>query len=493
MFGGAPPPRYDRHVKRRRTTSTSNFGAGAREGHDATAFYERFRPPEISTDDHVPRPRPIDEPFVCGDSRELDTVDDGSVALVVTSPPYFAGKQYEEELERDGVPSSYLEYLEMLTDVFAQCVRKLEPGGRIAVNVANLGRKPYRSLSADVIRILEHDLGLLLRGELIWQKAEGATGSCAWGSFRSAANPVLRDLTERVIVASKGRFDRARTTAQRARDGLPHESSLMAEDFMALTLDVWSIPPESARRVGHPAPFPVELPEQLIRLYTYADDLVLDPFMGSGSTLVAAQRLGRRYIGYDLDPEYVEIARRRVNDVRSTGSAPVHVPSHDHPPPPAAASDGANALRLAEEVVSSAGFTVTGTKRRIPKTGVVVSITATDAADRTWWFDVAGSFTSHRSGMSRTEIVWRALGRASAATGRSPDVPFVVLTTELPRAGTEGDVALRAAGPTVCFDVVDLLSGDHRERLAAYATSADAPAPTTGFWSATELDRWTPR
>lgn len=107
---------------------------------------------------------------------------DGSVALVVTSPPYFAGKAYEEELERDGIPASYLEYLEMLRAVFAECVRTLEPGGRIAVNVANLGRKPYRSLSADVTRILE-DLGLLLRGEVIWQKAEGATGSCAWGRF----------------------------------------------------------------------------------------------------------------------------------------------------------------------------------------------------------------------------------------------------------------------------------------------------------------------
>ena len=141
----------------------------------------------------------------------MDALDDGSVALVVTSPPYFAGKHYEEELEREGVPSSYLEYLEMLTGVFAECARKLEPGGRIAVNVANLGRKPYRSLSADVITILQDRLGLLLRGEIIWQKGEGASGSCAWGSFRSPANPVLRDLTERVVVASKGRFDRART------------------------------------------------------------------------------------------------------------------------------------------------------------------------------------------------------------------------------------------------------------------------------------------
>src|SRR3954447_17747862 len=253
-------------MPQRRKTTTSNFGVSTRESHDSTPFYDRFRAPELSSDNDVPQPLPIAQPFVHGDARNMDALADGSVALVVTSPPYFAGKQYEEELEREGVPSSYLEYLEMLTDVFAECVRKLEPGGRIAVNVANLGRKPYRSLSADVIRILEHDLGLLLRGELIWQKGEGASGSCAWGSFRSAANPVLRDISERVIVPSKGRFDRARSVKERTEEGLPHESTVMAEDFMALTLDIWSIPPESARRVGHPAPFPVELPEQLIRL-----------------------------------------------------------------------------------------------------------------------------------------------------------------------------------------------------------------------------------
>ena len=146
-----------------------------------------------------------------------------------------------------------------------------------------------------------------------WAKT-GASGSCAWGSFRNASNPVLRDVTERVIVASKGRFQRARTVEQRRAAGLPHESTIATEDFMALTLDVWQTPSESARRVGHPAPFPVELPEKLIELYTFADDLVLDPFMGSGSTLVAASRLRRRYVGYDLDPGYVELARTRGHD-----------------------------------------------------------------------------------------------------------------------------------------------------------------------------------
>ncbi len=190
--------------RRRNATSTSNFGVGRRESHDSSAFYSRFRAPQLSSEEAVPEPRPVANPFVCGDSRKMDEIEDGSVAFVVTSPPYFAGKEYEEELWREGVPATYLEYLGLLRDVFAECVRKLEPGGRIAVNVANLGRKPYRSLSADVIGILQDDLGLLLRGELIWQKAQGASGSCAWGSYRSAANPVLRDLSERVVVAIEG-------------------------------------------------------------------------------------------------------------------------------------------------------------------------------------------------------------------------------------------------------------------------------------------------
>lgn len=457
-------------------TSTSNFGVGKRESHDASAFYERFEAPTVSGDDDVPAPYVIAEPFVEGDARHMDSIRDNSVALVVTSPPYFAGKQYEEELEREGVPSSYLEYLDMLRSVFAECARKLEPGGRIAVNVANLGRKPYRSLSADVIHILQDDLKLLLRGEVIWRKGEGAAGNCAWGSFRKAANPVVRDITERVIIASKGRFDRAKDRPERERSGLPSQSTIDADEFMAATLDVWDIPPESARRVSHPAPFPVALPERLIRLYTYAGDLVLDPFMGSGSTLVAAARLHRRFVGYDLDPTYVDIARLRVRDEGATAAAAAIAIDAPEPEPAGdsvdfqarASREGKAAQALAAELLEATGFTIVAKNQRVRGTGVVINFIATDAAEVEWFFDVSGAFTSTRGGLLRTDTVWKSLGRAQALA-RAGKSPIVFLTSHLPNKGSEGDVALRCALEDIVFDTIEMRSPAGYEKLRKYA------------------------
>lgn len=300
-------------ARRRLATATSDFGSGKRESHDASSFYDRFAAPVVSGDERVETAVVRDRLFL-GDARGMtdDQVADRSVALLVTSPPYFTGKEYESDLAAGHVPSSYVDYLEMLHDVLAVCLTKLEPGGRMAVNVANLGRKPYRSLSADVISILQNDLGMLLRGEIIWQKARGASGSCAWGSYKSPQNPVLRDITERVIVASKGRFDRALNKARRAERDLPHEPTIETEEFLEATLDVWDIPAASARRIGHPAPFPVDLPRRLIELYTYGEDLILDPFMGSGTTALAARRSGRHFIGFETEPSYVDLAEKRL-------------------------------------------------------------------------------------------------------------------------------------------------------------------------------------
>jgi site-specific DNA-methyltransferase (adenine-specific) len=143
-----------------------------------------------------------------------------------------------------------------------------------------------------------------MRGEIIWHKGAGAGVSMAWGSWQSATNPVLRDTHEYILVFSKGSFSRKRS------DG--REDTITRDQFMEWTKSVWTMSPESAKKVGHPAPFPVELPYRLIQLYTFKGDVVLDPFMGSGSTAIAALKAERKYVGYDVDAGYIRLAEERI-------------------------------------------------------------------------------------------------------------------------------------------------------------------------------------
>lgn len=490
----------------RKGTSTSNFGVSRREGHDASAFYDRFPLPEVSCDAGVSAPTCKDRLWV-GDARDMDVcgdIADGSVALVVTSPPYFAGKEYEEAVGQGYTPADYVSYLEMLSDVFAECARKLEPGGRIAVNVANLGRRPYRSLSADVIAILQDRLGLLLRGEVIWQKARGAAGNCAWGSFQRPGNPVLRDLTERIVIASKGRFDRALPAIERAAQELPSEGTAYVDEFMEATTDIWEIPPASATRVGHPAPFPVELPQRLIDLYTYRGDLVLDPFMGAGTTAVAAVRTGRHFVGFDTEVTYIALAEQRIAEEREQINQPANSPNwkvtvapsrngnspsrlfDDFDDAPAATADpalsddfqvragqeGRKAREMAQAVLVSSGFAHIREKVRFP-CGVEVNFEAVDQQGDKWLFDVSGAFSvTKRPGLRRTDTLWKALGRAAVLHSTEPEARLVLLTTDRPAPKSSGNRALEAVtgSDKPVQAVIRMLDPDDLARLAELAT-----------------------
>jgi len=244
----------------------------------------------------------------CADSRHLDMIEDGVVDLAICSPPYNVGKNYKNH--DDALPLE--EYLGLLRAVWAECRRVMRPGGRICVNVAGVDRQPYLPLQSFIAQLLM-DLGFLMRGEIIWDKAASVGVSTAWGSWQSPSNPTLRDLHEYILVFCKDQFRLpAPQSLGDAGEQAKGETDLTSEEFTALTRSIWSFPTGSASKVGHPAPFPVELPRRLIKLYSWKGGLVLDPFCGSGSTCVAASQLGRLWIGVDIDPAYADLARRRV-------------------------------------------------------------------------------------------------------------------------------------------------------------------------------------
>jgi site-specific DNA-methyltransferase (adenine-specific) len=260
---------------------------------------------EVEYIENAVMPEFLDRIF-CGSSEAMDNLPDDSVHLMVTSPPYNVGKDYDEDL-------TLAEYLGFLKGVWKEVHRVLVPGGRACINVANLGRKPYIPLHAFIIEDML-DLGFLMRGEIIWNKASSAGSSTAWGSWLSPTNPALRDVHEYILIFSKGTFRREKVKGRK--------STILKEEFLEFTKSVWNFPSVSARKTGHPAPFPVELPYRLIQLYTFEEEVVLDPFMGSGQTAIAAMKTGRHYIGYEIDEAYVQLAQKRIGDFLLESATP---------------------------------------------------------------------------------------------------------------------------------------------------------------------------
>ena len=284
-------------------TKTSSFGSPGRINHDSTPFYTSrlyeglLKEEEVEYVENPVPPQFLDKIF-CKSSERMEELPDKSVHLMVTSPPYNVGKEYDESFTLD-------EYLEFLKRVWEEVHRVLVPGGRACINIANLGRKPYIPLHAFIIKDMS-DLGFLMRGEIIWNKSSSASPSTAWGSWLSPANPTLRDVHEYILVFSKGMFSRKSTNKR--------ESTISRDEFLEFTKSVWTFPAEPARKIGHPAPFPVDLPYRLIQLYTYRGEVVLDPFMGSGQTAIAALKADRHYAGYEIEEEYVKLSEMRINE-----------------------------------------------------------------------------------------------------------------------------------------------------------------------------------
>lgn len=283
-------------------TKTSSFGAPGRVNHDASKFYnsklyadqKRQKQNIQFIENSIPKDNV--NRIYCKSSEMMNEIPDYSVHLMVTSPPYNVQKEYDDDLSLE-------EYRSLLKRVFRETYKKLVTGGRACVNIANLGRKPYIPLHSYIIEDML-EIGFLMRGEIIWDKASSASPSTAWGSWMSASNPVLRDIHEYILVFSKESFFREKKDKQ---------NTITRDQFLDWTKSVWTFPAVSAKKIGHPAPFPEELPHRLIQLYSFKNDIVLDPFCGSGTTCLAALRNNRYYIGYEINPEYVELANKRIS------------------------------------------------------------------------------------------------------------------------------------------------------------------------------------
>ncbi|TXJ52685.1 site-specific DNA-methyltransferase [Brachyspira aalborgi] len=289
-------------------TKTSSFGTKGRVAHDSSKFYNSKLYKEIKNNnfDIIVNefPNELLNTIIASSCENMKDIPNNSLHLMITSPPYNVSKEYDSDL-------SLNEYLSLLKNCFTETYRVLVDGGRACINIANIGRKPYIPLSDYVSKIMI-EIGFNMRGEIIWNKSAGAGISTAWGSFQSASNPILRDVHEYILIFSKGNYKRERDKEEKEL----RKDNITKEEFIEWTKSVWTMNTESAKRIGHPAPFPEELPNRLIKLFSFTNDIVIDPFMGSGTTAIAAIKNNRNFVGYEINEEYINLANNRILNLK---------------------------------------------------------------------------------------------------------------------------------------------------------------------------------
>jgi len=286
---------------------------------------------------NLPWPKPFDQTthrLHLGDARDLRWLGDESVHLIVTSPPYWSLKKYEPNAAQLGEIPDYERFLVQLDQVWRECARVLAPGGRVCCVVGDVcvsrkagGRHYVMPLHADIqVRARQFNLDCLT--PILWQKiANGVTeaeGNGA-GFYGKPYQPgaIIKNDVEYVLFFRKGGEYRSPSPLQRAL------SMLNREEMRRWMRSAWSdIRGESTRR-GHPAPFPIELAERLIRMFSFAGDTVLDPFAGTGTTAMAAVATGRNSVGVEIEPKYLALAEQRLREAtwlpRSCGAVAAKV------------------------------------------------------------------------------------------------------------------------------------------------------------------------
>jgi site-specific DNA-methyltransferase (adenine-specific) len=285
----------------------------------------------------VPWPAPFDQTqhrLKLGDARDLSWIADSSVHLVVTSPPYWTLKKYEDHENQLGDVAGYDAFLDELDKVWRECARVLVEGGRICCVVGDVciprkvaGRHHVMPLHSD-IQVRARRLGLDNLTPIFWHKiANGVTEADGNGSgfYGKPYQPgaIIKNDTEFVLFMRKGGGYRSVSMLTKAL------SMLTRDEMRRWQRSFWSDVRGASTRDGHPAPFPIELAERLIRLFSFAGDTVLDPFAGTASTSIAAFMTGRNSIGIDIEPKYFDIAQKRLLSVtkghRATGATKVMV------------------------------------------------------------------------------------------------------------------------------------------------------------------------